>query len=67
MKKGSEESKPCFRNFVWGLDADAVFHIIAAVVTGVGIEIVRCAMIQKVAGTKVASNVDANGHGTSRH
>ena len=66
MKKDSEKSEPCFRNSVWNLDADAVLHI-AAIVAGVGIEIVRGTMAQQVAGTKVPSDIDANGYRTGRH
>lgn len=67
MKKARRNPSPAFETLCGDLDADAVFHRIAAVVTGVGIEIVRGTMIQQVAGTKVASNVDANGYSPSRH
>ncbi len=47
------------RIFAFGLNSYAVLHI-AAVVAGVGVEIVRGAMVQQIAGTKVSANIDAD-------
>ena len=67
MKKGPGWIQAlAFKTLYRALDSHAVFHI-AAVVAGVGIEIVWGAMIQQVAGTQIPSNIDANSYRPGRH
>lgn len=49
------------------LNPYAVFHIVAAIVAGVGIEIVRSAMEQHVPGAKISSNIVADRNRSRRH